>query len=380
MRHIEDNELTELATKIGEIADSIKSFKEDHATRILELERRAARGREPANDNSAAGPSLGQLIIDSDEMRKLSSGFRGKVAVTLPNTEMATITSGTGTVGANTSPGTSLVPAHRFSNIVTPYQRELRIRDVINVAKTTSNVVEWPVETAYTNNARPVTEGTTKPYSDLTFELHSAPVRTIAHMFKASRQILDDAPALAAYINRRGTYGLQFAEEQQILTGNGTGQNLNGIIPQSTAFSPAFTVDNETAIDRILEAISQAEDSEIPVNAVILNKRDWRQITGVKDSQGRYISGQSPFGLTDPRLWGITVVPTNAIPAGEFLAGSFSDGATLYDRMGVEVLLSTENADDFEKNLCSIRIESRVALAVFRPDSFISGDLTASSD
>ncbi|WP_264755294.1 phage major capsid protein [Klebsiella michiganensis] len=44
-------------------------------------------------------------------------------------------------------------------------------------------------------------EGALKPKSDIKFELKSAPVRTIAHYFKASRQILDDAPGLASYID-----------------------------------------------------------------------------------------------------------------------------------------------------------------------------------
>jgi HK97 family phage major capsid protein len=101
--------------------------------------------------------------------------------------------------------------------------------------------------------------------------------------------------------------------------------------------------------------------------------------TATKSAQAEYISPQSPFGLTSPRLWGVDVVATNAIPAGTFLVGSFSDGATLYDRMGVEVLLSTENDLDFEKNLCRVRVEARMALAVFRPDAFISGDLTTST-
>jgi HK97 family phage major capsid protein len=372
--------LTELATKIGEIAESIKSFKEDHNTRIGELERRAA--REPANDNYSAtygGPSLGEMVIASDEVKRLSSDFRGKATVKFTGDEVAAITSATSTVGANTSNGTSLVPAHRVNDIVTPYTRELRVRDLLNKARTNSNTIEWPKETAFDNQARPVTEGQGKPYSNLTFELQSTPVRTIAHMFKCSRQILDDAPALAGYINRRGVYGLQQKEELQLLTGNGVGQNLNGIVPQATAFSPQFTIANETPIDRILEAISQAEDSEIPVNGVALNKRDWRKITGVKDSEGRYISGQSPFGLTDPRLWGVNIVATNAIPAGEFLVGAFQDGATIFDRMDVEVMISTENDKDFEQNLVSVRIESRLALAVFRPDAFITGDLYATS-
>jgi HK97 family phage major capsid protein len=320
------------------------------------------------------------LVIDSNEIKNINSGFRGKASFKFPDVEMAAITSGTGTVGNNTSGGTSLVPAHRVRDIVAPYQRQLRMRDVLNVAQTTSNLVEWPAETAFTNNARPVTEGQGKPYSNLTFELRSAPVRTIAHMFKASRQILDDAPALASYINRRGTYGLQYVEDQQILAGSGVGQSLNGIIPQATAFSPAFTVDAEQGFDRVLQAISQAEDSEIPVNAIVLNKRDWRKLTTTKDGEERYISAASPFGLTTPALWGLPVVATNAIPSGEFLVGAFQDGATLYDRMGVEVLMSTENDLDFEKNLVSIRIESRIALAVFRPDAFITGDLYATSE
>jgi HK97 family phage major capsid protein len=323
---------------------------------------------------------LGQLVIESDEIKNINSGFRGKASFKFPGLEMATITSGPATVGADTSQGTALVPAARIPEIVTPFQRELRIRDVIGVAQTGSNSVEFPREESYTNNARPVTEGATKPYSDLTFNLVSNPVRTISHMFKASRQILDHAPALAGYINRRGTYGLQFAEEQQVLTGSGTGQNLHGIIPQATAFNPAFTIENESSMDRILEAISQAEDSEVPVNAVVLNKRDWRQMTGVKDSQGRYISQASPFGLQDPRLWSLPVVATNAILAGEFLVGAFGVGASIFDRMGVEVLLSTENSDDFERGLVSVRIESRLTLAVFLSSAFVSGNLSAASE
>lgn len=81
------------------------------------------------------------------------------------------------------------------------------------------------METGYTNAARPVTETATKPQSDLTFNLVQFPVRTLAHVFQISRQIMDDAPGLASYINKRGTYGLKQVEEQQFLTGNNVGQN-----------------------------------------------------------------------------------------------------------------------------------------------------------
>ena len=39
--------------------------------------------------------------------------------------------------------------------------------------------------------------------------------------------------------------------------------------------------------------------------------------------------------------------------------------------------MSTENTDDFEKNLISIRCEERAALAVKRPEAFIFGEFAA---
>lgn len=328
--------MTNLAAAITEIGDKFKSTTSDLSSRLSELERRAA--REPSGDYIAANDDLplAAALLDSNDVQNLNRDFRGKAVVKLTG-ERAAITSAPATVGSNTSAGTSLVPAHRVPGIVTPYERELRVRDVIGSARTTSNNVEYPRETGFDNKAAPVAEGNKKPQSDLEFELYNAPVRTIAHTFKISRQMLDDVPALAAYVGRRGTYGLKFVEEQQILFGDGTGQNIHGIVPQATAFSPTFASVNETAIDRILQAISQAEDAEVPVNAVVLSKRDWRRLTGTKDLGGNYISDQAPFGLVDPRVWNLPIVATNAMPVGEFLAGAFGDGAQIFDRLDVEV-------------------------------------------
>ncbi|ODT69041.1 MAG: capsid protein [Pelagibacterium sp. SCN 63-23] len=364
--------LETIAARVEDLTGSI-------STRLSELEKSFA--RMPANDNAyepAGGNTLANAVRDNRDIQSLTSNFRGKAVVKLTG-ENAAITSGTGTVGSNTSSGTSLVPAHRIDGIVTPYERALTIRDVIGSARTTSNVIEFPREDGFDNQAKPVAEGAPKPYSDLTFELESAPVRTIAHLFKISRQMLDDGPALADYIGRRGTYGLKLVEENQILAGNGAGQNIHGIIPQATAFVPQFSGAKDTAFDRVNQAISQAEDAEVPVNAVVMNRRDWRAMLGLKDGDDRYIADQSPFGLQAQRLWNLPVVATNAMPAGTFLVGAFQDGATIFDRLDVEVLISTENDRDFERNLATVRVESRLALAVFRPGAFVTGDLLPSA-
>lgn len=394
-----------LAEKIGELGQSLASIKEqvgnlgsdftaklaatgetsaelkgkvdkalselgETVTRVRELEKAADRVSE---SGSPVPRGIGDHIVEnaSFENGRLALNERGRFRVSM---ERADITSANTTVGAGRSAGTSLVPGARVPGIITPAVRQLTIRDLLAPGRTASSSVEYVRETGFTNSAAPVAEGTTKPKSDLTFNLLSTPVRTIAHIFKASRQILDDAPALASYINARGTYGLKFVEENQLLKGDGTGQNLNGILPQATAFSAAFTPAEETAIDRLRLAILQVILAEYPASGFVLHPTDWAKIELTKDLGGNYIVGNamSPNG---PSLWNLPVVQTQAMTAGEFLTGAFNLGAQIFDRLDVEVLLSSENVDDFEKNFFTIRIEERLALAVYRPEAFVTGDV-----
>ncbi|OMU75303.1 capsid protein, partial [Burkholderia pseudomallei] len=278
------------------------------------------------------------------------------------------------TVGSGVSGSNSLVVADRQAGIIAPPQRKMTIRDLLMPGQTSSSSIEYTVETGFTNNAAAVAEGAQKPTSDLKFNLKNQPVRTIAHLFKASRQILDDAPALQSYIDGRARYGLQLTEEGQILKGDGTGANILGILPQASAFMPSITLANATPIDKIRLALLQAVLAEFPATGIVLNPIDWASIELTKDSQGRYIVG-NPVNGTTPRLWNLPVVETQAMTANDFLVGAFSMAAQIFDRMEIEVLLSTENVDDFEKNMVSIRAEERLALAVYRPESFVTGAL-----
>lgn len=365
--------MSELAKQINEIAENIGKLRGGIEARVGELERHIARW--PANDNSAvsATKGLGDIVVASDEFKQLTPDFRGKAIVRLFD-EKATITSGTGTVGGTTSGGTSLVPADRRPGIVDPFTRALFVRDLIPSTPTTSNSIEYGVETGFTNSARMVTETTTKPTSDLTFNLKLAPVRTLAHIFKVSRQILDDAPSLASYINKRGTYGLKTVEETQILTGNGAGQNLNGIIPQAADYETARNSTGDNELQILLHAISQAEEANAPVTGIVISKKKWRDILGIRDNEGRYLSN-GPFASTAAKIWDLPVVGSNAMADDDFLVGSFGSGvgAEIFDRLALEVAISSENDRDFETNQLTIRIEERLALAVYRPEAFVYG-------
>lgn len=190
---------------------------------------------------------------------------------------------------------------------------------------------------------------------------------------KASRQILDDFSQLRSIIDQRLLYGLAYVEEGQLLNGDGTGQNLHGIIPQATAYAAAFTPDAPTAIDTLRLAQLQAALAEYPATGHVLHPTDWARIELTKDTTGRYIIG-NPQGTIGPTLWGLPVVATQAIAADKFLTGAFRLGAQLFDRWDARVEAGFVN-DDFIKNLVTILAEERLALAVYRPEAFIYGDL-----
>ena len=78
-------------------------------------------------------------------------------------------------------------------------------------------------------------------------------------------------------------------------------------------------------------------------------------------------------------MWKLPVVDTNSIPAGKFMVGAMDMGAQLFDREEAAVEVSTEDGDNFRTNMVTIRAEERLALAVYRPESFVYGSLASGS-
>jgi hypothetical protein len=209
----------------------------------------------------------------------------------------------TTSVGLVPSDGGAVVEPQRLPGIQAMPKQRLFIRDLISPGRTASPAISYVRQTGFTNNARVVSEGTDKPYSDISFDVQFTPVATIAHMFKASKQIMDDFAQLQSTIDTELRYGLKYAEEREILLGDGTGIHLNGIIPQATAYSHAFVVTDMTPIDDLRLALLQSQLARLPANAFVLHFIDWARIELTKDSQGRYILA-NPQSLLGPTLWG----------------------------------------------------------------------------
>ena len=313
--------------------------------------------------------SLGRQFVTGENFKAFAgqTSPRGRVDMTV-NAAITSLT--TDTAGA----AGDLVEKTRLPGVVALPQRRMTVRDLIAPGQMDGSTLEYVKETGFTNNAGMVSETVKKPESTLKFDLVTTSARVIAHYMKASRQILSDASQLASIIDNRLRYGLAYKEEQQLLTGDGTGQNLLGIIPQATAFSAPFDpAGTETVIDSLRLALLQSELAEFASTGIVLNPTDWARIELLKDTTGRYIIG-NPQGTLAPTLWGRPVVATQAISVDKFLCGAFQQGAQVFDRWQARVEVATENEDDFVKNMVTILAEERLALAVYRPEAFVYGD------
>ena len=187
---------------------------------------------------------------------------------------------------------------------------------------------------------------------------------------------------LRGYIDGRLRYGLKLAEENQLLNGSGVGLTINGLVTQATAYAnPGVTVQAETRLDRLRLALLQVELAEAWADGIVLSPLDWAAIELTKTADNAYLFA-NPRGIVTPALWGRNVVPTQAMGAGDFLVGAFGGGiaAEIHDREDVNVMIATQDDRDFVRNMVKILVEEALALTVYRPEAFVTGDFEGLDD
>jgi HK97 family phage major capsid protein len=358
----EQGELRKQIEDLAKMPDTINELK----ARTSELEQKMAGGHK--HERTIEEMSPGEQFVANDKVKQFaaeSSKARGRVRIDVKAITTASMTG-------------AVVAPDRQPGVLIPPERRMTVRDLLTPGRTNSNAVQYVQETSFTNNAAVVSEGVTKPESTLVDQLVTANVATIAHWIRASKQILDDLPQLQSQIDGRLRYGLAYVEEAELLLGSGLGNHLSGLVTQATAYSAAFAPETPNRIDAIRLAILQSELALLPATGIVINPTDWARIELTKDNEGRYIF-TNPQTVTSPTLWGRPVVATPAMTVTKFLTGAFKLGAQVFDREDANVEVSTEDNDNFVKNLVTIRAEERLALAIYRPQAFIYGTFQATT-
>ena len=273
----------------------------------------------------------------------------------------------------------ALVPSPYVDTTVSLTRQPLRIRDLLTIVPITTDSVRYAVQNVRLNNARIVAEGTTKPYSNYAWTEATANVEVIAHLSKLTMQAIADVPRLVSEVEQEMRYGLALVEEQELLNGDGSTGHLNGLMHNATPYVLPVGADSSLVInqlDRLRMAQLQLQLAYAVPSGQVLNPVDVANIELVRrdpDRGGGYIFGNPDAPRSTVTLWGVPTVQSPSMAVGNFLMGDFGLAASLYQREAVSALISTENADDFEKNLATMRVEERLGLAVRRTWALVKG-------
>jgi hypothetical protein len=276
--------------------------------------------------------------------------------------------------GVITSPSVDMMITPDSKGLQPYFLRPLTFLDLIPTGPTASNSIEYVQITGIPGGSDMVAEGAVKPQlGGPTFTDATAPIRTVAGWIKVNRQAMDDAPGIGTMINSLLPYDVRRKIESQVLNGDGTGQNLLGLLNQ-VGIAKVNLVAGDNPADRMLRLMTTVILSDGVPNFAALHPIDWQDILLMRETgtgatrSGQYLGG-GPFGSTAQSMWGLALTPTTTIAQNTPLVGD-SRATTLFVREGVNVKASDSDQDDFVRNRVTILAEARVGLVVWKPSSF----------
>jgi len=273
---------------------------------------------------------------------------------------------------------------------------ETALRDpnaVINLfdqIQTDQNAFVYLEESTFTNNAAEAAEAAAVGEAALAFTEKTATISKIGVNIPVTDELMQDVAGLEGYLNSRLQTMVRLRLDSQLISGNGTSPNLEGLLDagKSSVGSSDFNSysGNLGRIGAIYNAITDIRTNAFTEpDAIIMNPNDWAQIVtqvdedfagtssaGYAAKQGAFISAGGYGGGVANQIWGLTVIPTTAIPNNTALVGKFGGGeaAHVVMRQGMDIAVSDSHGDNFTKNIMVIRATMRVGFPVYRQAAF----------
>ena len=286
----------------------------------------------------------------------------------------------TKTFVAGTSTNTLVPSAYGAENKIyhlPNYKRQLR--DVLSSRTEAGGSIIWNRETAETDSSSPKAFGAAAVETSKTVTRQESTFKTLMNFYSMPEEFFNDISNFESYISGRLMGDLLDLESRQIIHGDGTGNNYNGLNTFGTTLATdgdfgdwadsigSGTVD-ANRYDAITAVGSILEQEDFTADCVVVNPFDYYQIALIKANTGEYVlqqaagaSGAGVMQLTN----GIEVVKSNAQAAGTF---------TVFDKMAAEYVMREgvslefdRNANDFQTNSISVRAIIRGNIADWLP-------------
>lgn len=234
------------------------------------------------------------------------------------------------------------------------------LRQLVNVAGTTSKYITYIEQKNPDGGAGMTAEGALKSQADFDLVETSKAVKKVTAWIKVSKEMIADLPFMRNEIDTELMELVELKLDAQILSGDGAGDNLEGILQNAVAFSAggfALSLVSPNEYDVLRVAISQIQGAEFNPNYIVLHPEDCAKMELTKTSTGEYTYAMSYVVDGIVRVKSVPVIENTGVTAGTFLVGDFTK-SNLRIREDLNVQVGYVN-DDFTKNLMTILCEAR---------------------
>lgn len=373
-----NEELNELAENVEALVEAQQAA-EDQKRRERLLEEPVQQGPHPENGKGAeqrTQKSLGQMITETKRYQEYAKrGVPGGIDFSfkdvLPSDLMAGAalpnTMGTKTL-FQTSAGWAPESVRIPGLVVDAVTRPIQLLDIVPLAQTDSAQIVYMEETTRTHAAAETAEGATYPEAEFALTEQTSNVRKIATSIPVTDEQLEDVAQAESYLSGRLIFGLRQRLDEQVLTGSGTGVNLEGIANNGSIQTQALGSD--PVPDAFFKAMQniRVTGRAMPTHHII-HPDDWEDIRLLRTADGIYIWG-NPSEAGPERMFGLPVVQADAGSAGTGYVGSFMPAwISLFEKRGVDVQVGYVDTQ-FTEGERTIRADMRMAFVLFRPAAF----------
>ena len=372
------NAINALNTELAELVDESNNAKAK-AKNEKAMEQAAYAAEEVNN----APQTIGESFINTDAYK----GYQESGAKGLDSTVKFSPVGYRATLGAGLSQNFPPEVLRQPGILESALRDPDAIIGLFDQIETDQNSFAYMEETTFTNAAAEQAEEATTAEATLDFTEKTASIRKIGVFLPVTEELLADVNGIQGYVNSRLGTMMKLRLDGQIMDGDGSAPNLDGLLNTSGINSFAYgSYSGELGrLGQIYQAITEIrKDAFVEPDAIIMHPSDWYDIvTSVTDQAGTTSAGlasKNPLFVVSggfgadvaPRIWGLPVVTSSAVNAGTQMVGKFGGGeaAHLVMRQGIDLAVSDSHSDFFLKGKLAIRATMRVGLVVYRPTAF----------
>ena len=288
------------------------------------------------------------------------------------NSRTKAVTQANGLLLNSTADGVRVNPTTIQSEILSDPFRKEHIRDLMPVIAIETDSYQYNYLASYSDGTALKAENTAFTQSSATFKPKKIDVVKIMSGMVVSSELLADNMQLRSFLANQLVQWYYYKEDTVLARGSGTGGEPLGFFTGATAFSAVGgrTYASPTLVHLYRNAALQVAVANFSASAMFMSLGTEMDIDLMQDLQGR-------FQDTKPQL-PYAKFASNFIGNDEFVVGDTTRGCAIIDRTGLDLQYSFEDADNFQKDMVTIRLIKRLAPITFYANAMVKGVISTS--